>query len=187
MPSTLTMHSGYSQFTVSCHALALAPDPYHNILAMSVSGADTAIKAIRAILHEKKMQCSFKASGCMPACGEYATLARSADKYSTWTARLGLHSVHMVAIAQDPTLLRSVSDESLWQELRGERFTTPMLRAWVPGLRADLKDEERLVNANCFGCNVGLLRVTQEELDEMVSSGVRRGRFALTNELESVA
>ena len=173
----LTMHSDYSEFTVSCDALAVQQ---HQILALSVVGAETALKAIRAVLHDKNLRAYFQGEGLFPACNSYTRLARGDWKYEVAATRLGLGTVQMMAVAQAPGLLRAVSDEALWRELRSSSYTTPILRAWVPWLREQLVEQQMLRKADCFGCEVGRLIVTSDKLDELVSWGVKSGELALT-------
>ena len=177
----LTMHSDYSEFTVWCDALAITPNHFHGIMAMSLSGPDTAIKAIRAVLYDKNLDGTFRADGTDAICPSHVTLRRFTDyKYNVVCARLGLGTAHLVAVVDAPGVLRAVSEEALWWELRSQRYTTPVLRPWVAWLRGRLHEEGMLREAKCFGCNVGQMALKQDELDKLVTSGVMSGDLALT-------
>ena len=51
-------------------------------------------------------------------------------------------------MAKVPGLILALSEESLWQELRSDRYTTPILRAWVPWLLERLKEDGGLAEAD---------------------------------------
>ncbi len=52
--------------------------------------------------------------------------------YRLDTHRLGFGSVHALFTCRQPGFLPNDSDDALWQELKQERFTTPLLRGWLP-------------------------------------------------------
>jgi len=68
--------------------------------------------------------------------------------YEASVAPVGMNAVHLVARAKVPGLLNDISDAALWRELMGERFTTRMLRSWVPWLREKLREENLLVETD---------------------------------------
>jgi hypothetical protein len=53
--------------------------------------------------------------------------------------RLGYGSIHAIFTARQQGFLPNDGDDALWQELKQERFTTPMLRAWLPYVRKELE------------------------------------------------
>ena len=99
--------------------------------------------------------------------------------YEARTARIGPGAVHLVARAKLDGLMADISAAALWQELSGDRFTTPLLRCWTPWLRQRLIEEELLVEADGHNCSAGLLSATPEELDKLVADGVRLGNLNL--------
>ena len=56
--------------------------------------------------------------------------------------RLGFGSVHALFTCRQPGFLPNDSDDALWQELKQERFTTPLLRSWLPHIRKELETQE---------------------------------------------
>jgi len=147
------------------------------LLTLSAIGPDTAVKAVRAILYCPQVKCEFRVQEEL---GEpRKDMERHPSGYHVFTARLAPGAIHLVAIACVEGLLTDISDAALWRELNSERYTTPLLRSWIPWLRQKLSHEELLVAADGFGCSAGLLLCTQEQLDEAVSQGVREGHLKM--------
>jgi hypothetical protein len=94
------------------------------------------------------------------------------DGYQVRTHRLGYGLVHALFLTRMPGFMKVVTPESLWRELAGARFTTPVLREWVPFLEGRLREEERLEDAHGFNCRCGVLTATTTKLDEIVSEGL---------------
>ena len=96
------------------------------------------------------------------------------DGYQVVTHRLGYGLVHALFLTRMPGFMKVVTPESLWHELAGSRFTTPVLREWVPFLEGRLREEERLEDAYGFNCRCGVLTATTTKLDEIVSEALAR-------------
>lgn len=105
--------------------------------------------------------------------------------YKVHRARLDANTWHVLAVAKDESLVVAATDEAVWQEFRSPRFTTPLLRRWVPWLRKKLEAERKLVYPRQCGCNVALLLATNEDLDQAVSEGVRSGTLKMEVDHES--
>ena len=58
--------------------------------------------------------------------------------YRLDTHRLGFGSIHALFTCRQQGFLPNDSDDALWQELKQERFTTPLLRGWLPYIRKEL-------------------------------------------------
>lgn len=78
-----------------------------------------------------------------------------------------------------PGFMMVVTEEMLWRELNSPRFTTPILRAWVPYLEAELRACNRLEDAHVFNCKCGILAVTTPKLDEIVIDGLSKGKILI--------
>ena len=89
--------------------------------------------------------------------------------------RLGKDTVHALFLAKSPGLLLNASKECLWQELKHERFETPLLRSWVPYLRERLITSRKLHPCKCVGCDVWGLSCRTKDLDELVTEGIQMG------------
>jgi hypothetical protein len=53
--------------------------------------------------------------------------------------RFGFGSIHALFTCRQDGFLPNDSDDALWQELKQERFTTPLLRGWLPYIRKELE------------------------------------------------
>jgi hypothetical protein len=76
-------------------------------------------------------------------------------------------------------LLLDGSDAALWRELQSDRFTTPLLRDWTTEIRRVLEAEGKLRQCGGHNSQVAVLRLKDEELDAIVSSGVSEGRLTI--------
>jgi len=84
-----------------------------------------------------------------------------------------------MAIAKTEGLLPKLSEESLWQELRSSRHTTPIMREWMPWLMEWLMRQGCLTKLHCFQCESGRLSVDSDVLDEAVSEGIKTGALTI--------
>jgi hypothetical protein len=82
-------------------------------------------------------------------------------------------------ITRNPSFLKVNSPEYLWRELTSERYTTPLLEEWLPYLRTTIRQCGYLEDAFCVGCDCGLLRVGNTELDSIVLGGLRKGAIEI--------
>jgi hypothetical protein len=153
-------------------------DGIGTLMVASVVSNPTSIKAFRAGLFSKG------ASFVVVQVNRWGNevehrLARYENGYTLKTHRLAGDTFQLLAVARLPGLLTVSSDEGLWRELSGPRFTTPVLREWVPWLRQRLEAEEWLQNVDSVQCNAVRLTVTEEQLDGLVCEGLREGRISI--------
>jgi hypothetical protein len=102
-----------------------------------------------------------------------------AGGYTVQAFRLGKDWAHALFIAKHQGLLLNASEECLWQDLKHERFETPLLRSWVPYLRERLIEEKKLHPCKCVGCDVWGLSARTKDLDEMVVDGIKMGAIKI--------
>lgn len=184
----LSFASEVSRFTLRCDSVAWMngefwSDP-RTLLTLSVVGADTAIKAVRAMLLAPTLDVRIRylaypgdeksVSIQMPR-----TTARRCASWDSAVARLGRGAIHLVAHAKIEGLLPDVSDDSLWAELMSERYSTPLLRRWLPWLREELKSSGLLREAEGHNQAAGVLSATTDDLDALVSDGIKCGALVL--------
>jgi hypothetical protein len=178
-----------SEFRLRCHAAAWAGEyggsvkvqrrhsrEHPGLLLLSATGPDTAAKALRATLYQPDVDAGFTLN--LPDTTEYMLRARSAFDgkavgYNAAIAKLAPGVIHLVALAKIPGLMSNVSDDHLWTELSGPRYTTPLLRSWIPWLKEAMTKGGGIVVANGFQAMVGVLKTEPGDLDEIVSDGVR--------------
>lgn len=87
--------------------------------------------------------------------------------------KIGLNMAHAFFWSKDWGLLLGTSDDHLWAALRDVRFTTPLLREWVPYVKSQLLIKGMLKEAYCWNCECGVLDLLTPGLDNIVSEGVR--------------
>lgn len=191
----LVVKTAKSEFRLRCHAVAWSREyggkarvgrrhrrDCPGLLLLSATGPDTAVKSVRASLYQPQLEASFSLEG--GAIPRRMLLAKSSFDgkpvaYRAGLARLAPGVIHLVALAKIPGMMPNVSDDHLWAELTGPRYTTPMLRSWIPWLKEAMTRSGGLVLANGFACTVGVLKVEPDELDALVMLGVKEGNLRL--------
>jgi hypothetical protein len=194
LPS-LVVATGKSEFRLRCHAVAWAKEytgqirqprrrygrELPGLLLLSATGPDTAIKAVRATLYDPAVQAEFRLSG--EDLHEQLSKATVAEckpvVYTAAVAKLASGVIHLVAVANVPGIMPNMSDDHLWSELTSPRYTTPLLRAWVPWLRETMVKSGSIVTAKGIASAAGVLRIDPEDLDALVSDGVKQGHLPL--------
>lgn len=106
-------------------------------------------------------------------------LSLSGDGYQCHTHKLGYGLAHALFLSRTDGFMKVVSPESLWQEVSGPRFTTPIIREWMPYVERQLRDQELLEEAHCFGCSCGVLSAVTHHLDEIVCEGIKSGEILI--------
>jgi hypothetical protein len=173
--------SGTKGQTLRIDALAFEPlssEGYGVLKLLSAVGPASSVKSFRAGLVGRE-QPNFVVRGT-PACDLKGLLA-CYRRYKVQTCRLAQDNWHLVAVSQSDILLTNVSEESLWQTLRSERFTTPLLRGWVPWLQQRLLETGRLRALPGQNCQAGLLHLDTPALDRLVSEGIKQRALRFTN------
>lgn len=145
------------------------------VYVFSVAGPSTHIKSFAAILNSD-VRAAFRFPD-VP--NNHIEFQKFENGYRVWRTRLGYNCWHAVAVAKCEGLLLSVSDESVWRELRSERFTTPVIRDWMPHILSELRRREKLTDLLCWGCNAGMLTADSRDLDEIVSQGLKKNHLRI--------
>ncbi len=96
--------------------------------------------------------------------------------------RLGFGSIHALFTCRQEGFLPNDSDDALWQELKQERFTTPLLRGWLPYIRKELELKSLLARCYTLDCTCCILTATSADLDSIVESGLKNGSIAIQEE-----
>ncbi|MEJ7636412.1 MAG: hypothetical protein WKF75_00090, partial [Singulisphaera sp.] len=104
-------------------------------------------------------------------------VARVVEGYRTEFHKVDYGAAHAVFITKSPGFLLSTEEEAIWQELNTDRFTTPLLRAWMPWLMKTLAKSKLLVEAECYRCKCGELTCTTSDLDALVGAGIKEGHL----------
>jgi hypothetical protein len=82
-------------------------------------------------------------------------------------------------VSKDSRLLVA-GKEALGQALLSDPFTTPVLPDWVPHLRSELEKETLLTALEGGGCDSAYLTASSENLDDIVSNGIRNGLLKIS-------
>ena len=184
---TLSMEAPAARHTLRCVQFAY-DDRYNTIVLASVAGPQTAVKSFAAALNENcKLKVNVDGMEVQLADGSQEPVQRWRDferapgqgKYKVVMHRLGFNSVHCTARLKDPRLLPCLTDEALWAQLRSNRFTTPLLREWVPWLMRTMLEDGKLEKLPAFQCQPGLLAMDDGDLDGLVSRGISEGRLTV--------
>ncbi len=164
----LRMEAKDASHTLWCDALTKHRiDTDQVILVASVAGSGTAIKAVRAALSTGK--CTFRIQGT-EAIGGHVEMGRYAGGYRFHVHKFASDVAHLVAVAKLPGLLPVYTADALFHELKTDRFTTPVLREWMPDLEAELKSRRLLSVATMHGITSGLLQATSDDLDACLAA-----------------
>lgn len=165
-----------SRFQVRCDAIGVHDD---QILLLSVAGPETSVKALTA---------GMRSSGQDQKRIDYTVhlgdihrthMARCPDGYRVYHTKLAYGLWHVLCLAKRDGFMPVVSEESLWQLLQGDQFTTPLLREWMPWLCDAMKERGAMVELNQCGCHAGLLLADNELLDELVGDGIKSGQLRI--------
>ncbi len=105
--------------------------------------------------------------------------------YRLDTHRLGFGSIHALFTCRKPGFLPNDSDDALWHELKEERFTTPLLRRWLPYIRTELELRSLLTRCHTLDCTCCVLTATSAELDSIVESGIQNGAIRIDQGAQS--
>jgi hypothetical protein len=152
------------------------------MLLISLIAPTQTIKQIRAILHTGT-RVNIVAGGIkvkQPSGEPYTAhqpgnLHPSSDGYTTYVHKLDYGQAHALFITKAAGFMKIVTDETIWQELTDPRFTTPVLRDWVSYISQEMRERDILEEAHVFNCNCGIMSATTNDLDEIVTEGLRSG------------
>jgi hypothetical protein len=191
----LIVKTAKSEFRLRCHHAAWAREyggtmklhrrhtrDYPGLLLLSATGPDTAVKSIRATLYQPDIQAGFHLENGDTT--EQMLKARfSFDgkpvSYRAVATKLASGVIHLVALAMIPGLMPNLSDDHLWAEVTGPRYTTPLLRAWIPWLKQAMVEGGGIVASKGIAATVGVLKIEPDELDALVASGVKKGHLRM--------
>ena len=159
------------------------------VMMLSIIAENNFVKAVRAILNGAAGgRANITATDGkiaypnLPGSGlrQPGTLTPTAeDGYMTYIHRLNYGLCHALYVTKQPGFMPSFNDAALWRELMDVKYTTPLLQEWLPFLKKQLLDKGLLKFAESFGCECGVLAATSDNLDEIVTRGIRDGMIAV--------
>lgn len=89
-------------------------------------------------------------------------------------------TAQLVMVARTPSLLFGEKVSAVYRYVMSDEFSTPMLPEWAPYLCDVLESSGALYAAEGFGEEVSLCHVSQEKLDEIVSTGLKKGELKVS-------
>jgi hypothetical protein len=162
------MQGSQAKRIVTCNRMAwITQQGAAIITALSVAGSSTSVKSVRAALSTGNVAFYLYGSD---AIGQYIMLSRYKGGYKFGWHRLGPDFYHLVAVAKLPGFMPRFSEEALFQELKSPRFTTPIIREWVPALSEELRYRGHLEVVEQHGLTTGMLHATTEDLDAALAA-----------------
>lgn len=160
---------------VLCDRMAIGEDGH--LYLVSFVGFASQAKSVAALLNSRNAAEFTTGSANGKAGDKGKSFLRIPGGYSWAVAKLGYGRVHAQFVSRAPGFLPCISDEAVWQELKTSRYTTPILRQWMPYLRACLIRDGQLVFLGGHQTQCGLLTVTTEQLDSIVAEGLQSGEI----------
>lgn len=153
------------------------------LLLASLVGAVADVKCLRAALGSDVRQ-GIDLSGEVPEGREPEGFTATADPmgYQLYVHRMPYGTAHAVMISRRPGFILSGDSEALWAELKDPRYTTPLLKRWLPYLESELESQGKLTACECVGCYCRVLTATTKNLDELVESGLKQGLITIEDD-----
>jgi hypothetical protein len=165
-----------SRFKLRCDAIALHEK---EILLLSVAGSETSVKALTAGLRSSgKDQKRIDYTVHLGDVNE-TNLTKCPAGYRVYRTKLEYGLWHVLCLAKREGFLPVVSDETLWQHLQSHRFTTPLIREWVPWLCKEMTKKGIIASLTQGGCQAGLMVADNDILDDLVGNGTRKGHLVI--------
>ena len=158
----------------ACNLAAVGQSTVH---ALSCAGDHTAIRFLHAAMRDKGQRVSFKFSDRELFGWGSFTVTTS---YEVRISHLGYDCWHLLAVDDGNQFLLHDDEETLWAMLRSERFTTPIIRSWMPKVSIALRNLDLLTKLTSFGCDAAMLTANTESLDRVVSEGLKRRVLRIT-------
>lgn len=106
-------------------------------------------------------------------------LLPSSEGYQVYNHKLGFGLAHCLFLSRSAGFMRVMSNDSLWQQLKSPRYTTPVLKEWVPWIEKKLRQLNLLEDAFGYGCKCGVLSAITQQLDEIVCAGLKNYHLTL--------
>lgn len=171
-------------------------DDHGTLYSISLAASSMEVQAISAALADGSLVMSWDVRDSLLA--EQPDEYRGAKTVERWErdvrpapggfelrkAKLAYDTWHLVAVCKDQKFLLHETDEALWKVLRSDKYTTPMLRSWVPAIREALVHNKLLKGCDFFGrafdkAQPSYLLLNDTMLDKVVSEGVRKGQMRI--------
>lgn len=119
-----------TRFKVRCDAIGLHEK---EVLLASIVGSETSVKALTAGFRgstkdQKRYEYSVQLAGVRET-----ELTKSPDGYRVYRTKLGYDLWQVLLLTKRDGFIPAVTEETVWQFLQSQRFTTPLLANGFPG------------------------------------------------------
>lgn len=177
---TLLVPDGRSRYNgtrIKLRCDALAYDASKAVMMVSASGSESSVKAFAAALRsDRRLTVDVKWSD-----RDVSGLYQNREGYKVYRNRLipSLGIWQIVAVTKAPEFLPVVSEATVYELLRSDQFTTPIVREWMPYLMTKFRQHKYLRMHAGFGCSAGEFVGSTEDLDKIVSEGVAGGHLPI--------
>lgn len=178
-----------TKFSAQCDAFAVDDGAYGVIRILGCVGSQTAVKSLAAALNASRQVAIDAVNMHPPITPDYGHRVSTyrtdnAYGYTCQRFRLGYDLWHLLAVSKHPGLIPCYTVRSVMHRLLSDAYSTPLI--WEPD-RPDwgnyvvkkLIEHNKLVKLNCFQCRAGMLTVSSDQLDEIVSEGLSSGNIAI--------
>lgn len=176
-----------SEYEVKVFRVALGEDDKLHML--DAIGSAGEILSLRASLG-KSVNAKLKFYGCGRV-GSYRAPEKVEAGYRFYTEAVGglmggRQMVHFIAISNHPGFMPYVNPLALAKCLASNAFTTPFLCPhlhgegtpdWMPYITEQLLQRNALRYLDCFNCNAGILMQRENEIENVISEGVKGGHL----------
>ena len=159
-----------------------------SVLLLSIFTQNQKAKAIRALLSGGAGGIRISASGVQIArnpgdwdkksIGNYK-LMPSDDGYYSFVERRDFGMCHVLFISHMEGFMPVVDDTAIWSELKSDRYTTPILREWMPYIKEQLEGRGLLKMCWQYRSQCATITATTEHLDDIVSTGLKSRRIEI--------
>ena len=179
-----TGESRKSDFEAKVYRAAIGDDDL--IYMLDIIAESGKVRAMQSAL-----TCAVSATWKFRDCPSIGTW-RSPERDDRWGYRTyseaiggrvgGSQLMHFICISNKPGFMPFVTPSAVAKCLGGDAFSTPFLTPllhgegvpdWMPWLTQKLVDSRTLKYLDCYNCNAGLLIPRENELENIISEGVK--------------
>jgi hypothetical protein len=152
------------------------------ILLLSVVGPETSVKAVTAGLRSSTRDQERIDYTAHVGNVNATNLTKSPDGYRLYRTKLAYGLWQTLFLAKRLGFLSALSEESLWNFLKSDQFTTPLLKEWVPWLLSEMTKQGQIVPLVQAGCQAGLVVADTAALDKLVTNGLRKKHLTVPDQ-----
>lgn len=170
----LQMVAGTETVTNNYYVNMAAADHF-SLFAFSAVGPCVAIKALHAALKAKAPDLSIKIPHF-----KQGSFTLPTGKTRLGVTHLSLDAWQLMYYSESDRFLFDTSEQTLWDLLRSEKFTTPVLRSWMKPLRRELMKNKQIKPCeHLLNCSAATTQIEDGTLDALVSQGIKAGVLEL--------